>query len=124
MKRSISALSVLLALLLLAGCYSKQVRHLASDAALIQPGVTTLTEVHQYLGEPKGIREISPGVKEYVYSEDTISFMGKMPVLGSWVGPSGYEMIILTVQDEVVKSVVFRNFNEKDRDWVNHYNWE
>ena len=121
MKRSIL---ILLATLLLAGCSPKPVRHLASDAALIQPGQTTLTDVHQYLGEPKGIREISPGVKEYVYSEDTISFWGKMPVLGSMVGPSGYEMIILTVQDEVVKSVVFRNFNEKDREWVKHYNWE
>lgn len=121
MKRSIT---ILLAILLLAGCSSKPVRHLASDAALIQSGKTTLTEVQQYLGEPKGVREISPGVKEYVYSEDTISFWGKMPVLGSMVGPSGYEMIILTVQDEVVKSVVFRNFNEKDREWVKHYNWE
>ena len=121
MKRSIL---ILLATLLLAGCSSKPVRHLASDAALIQPGKTTLTEVHQYLGEPKGIREVSPGLKEYVYSEDTISFWGNMPVLGSMVGPSGYEMIILTVQDEVVKSVVFRNFNEKDREWVKHYNWE
>lgn len=121
MKR---AIPVLLAIMLLAGCSSRPVRHLAADAVLVQPGVTTLTEVHQYLGEPKGVREISPGVKEYVYSEDTISFWGKMPVLGSMVGPSGYEMIILTVQDEVVKSVVFRNFNEKDRDWVKHYNWD
>jgi hypothetical protein len=40
------------------------------------------------------------------------------------VGPSGYEMIILTMQEEVVQDVVFRNFNEKDRDWVKHYTWE
>ena len=121
MKRSIL---ILLTTLLLAGCSSKPVRHLASDAALIQPEKTTLTEVHQYLGEPKAVREISPGVKEYVYSEDTISFWGKMPILGSMVGPSGYEMIILTVQDDVVKNAVFRNFNEKDREWVKHYKWE
>ncbi len=114
---------ILLAMLLTA-CYSKPVRHLASDVALIQPGVTTLTQVHRYLGEPRGVREIAPGVMEYVYSEDTVSFWGKMPVLGSMVGPSGYEMIVLTVQDEVVKSVVFRNFNEKDRDWVKDYTWE
>ena len=123
MKRSIFFLLTML-LVLLGGCHSKPVRHLASDVSLIQPGVTTLTEVHQYLGEPKGIREVSPGVKEYVYSEDTISFWGKMPVLGSMVGPSGYEMIILTIQGEVVQDVVFRNFNEKDRDWVKHYTWE
>lgn len=121
MKRCIP---ILLAVLLLAGCYSKPVRHLASDAALIQSGVTTLTEVYQYLGEPKGVREIAPGVREYVYSEDTVSFWGKMAILGPMVGPSGYEMIILTVQDEVVQSVVFRNFNEKDRDWVKDYTWE
>ena len=56
MKRSTLFLLTTLLLVLLGGCYSKPVRHLASDVALIQPGVTTLTEVHQYLGEPKGIR--------------------------------------------------------------------
>ena len=56
-----------LVLFLLGGCHSKQVRHLASDAALIKPGQTTAKEVQKYLGEPDGRREVRPGSSEYVY---------------------------------------------------------
>ena len=54
MKR---AIPILLLTLCLSSCASSTpVRHLASDAALIQPGQTTLAELHQYLGEPKDLK--------------------------------------------------------------------
>ena len=124
MKRAIPILLLTLTLCLSSCASSTPVRHLASDAALIQPGQTTLAELHQYLGEPKGSREVSPGVKEYVYSEDIVSFWGKMPVVGKMVDPGGYEMLIVTVKDEVVQNAVFRNFSEKNQQWVKDYNWE
>jgi hypothetical protein len=51
-------------LLLLSGCYSKPVRHLASDASLIKAGESTRIDVLQYLGEPNGRRAVGPGIEE------------------------------------------------------------
>ena len=113
-----------LALLLLSGCYSKQVRHLTSDAALIKPGQTSVKDVQKYLGEPNGRREISPGVSEYVYYEDRPGFFGNMPVLGPMAGPGGYEMIVVTIEKDMVSNCEFRNFNESDRKWVEDFTWE
>jgi hypothetical protein len=117
-------LVLFMALFLLSGCYSKQVRHLASDAVLIKPGQSTAKDVQKYLGEPNGRREVSPGVTEYVYYENRPGFLGSMPVLGPMIGPSGYEMIIVTIDKDVVASCEFRNFNESDRKWVEDYTWE
>ena len=113
-----------LALLLLSGCYSKQVRHLASDAALIKPGQSSVKDVQKYLGEPNGRRDISPGVSEYVYYEDRPGFFGNMPVLGPMAGPGGYEMIVVTIEKDLVSNCEFRNFNESDRKWVEDFTWE
>ena len=111
-------------LLLLGGCSSKPVRHLASDASLIKPGQSTRNDVLRYLGEPNGHRTVSPGVEEYVYYEDRKGFLGGTPVIGSWVGNEGYEMIIITLEGDRVTSCEYRVFNEDDRDWVNDFTWE
>lgn len=115
---------LLFVFLFLGGCHSKQVRHLASDASLIKPGQSTLQDVQKYLGEPNGRRDVGPGVNEYVYYEDRPGFFGNMPVLGPMAGPSGYEMIIVTLKNEMVVDCEFRNFNESDRQWVNDYTWD
>ena len=104
--------------LVLAACSSKPVRHLASDAALIQPGVTTAAEVRQYLGEPREVREPAPGLREYVYMEDVETFWGKVPVANRVAPGGGYETLVVTLEGDVVRGVVFRKFNEKDPDWV------
>jgi len=119
-----SALLFILTLLVLSGCASTQVRHLASDAVLIKPGQTTAKEVQKYLGEPNGRREVAPGVTEYVYHEDLPGPFGKLPVVGSMIGPSGYEMIIVTIKNDLVTNSEFRNFNTSDRKWMEDYTWE
>ena len=111
-------------LLLLSGCHSKEVRHLASDASLIKPGVTTLNDVQLYLGEPNGHRTVSPTEVEYVYYEDLPGFMGHTPMVSSWVDAEGYEMIIITLKDNVVTSCEFRTFSEADQGWVDDFTWE
>ena len=123
MKRLGFVLSLIL-LFLLSGCYSKPVRHLASDAALIKPGQSTVNDVQRYLGEPNGHREISPGVVEYVYYENRPGFLGTAPVVGKWVDPVGYEMIIITLEKDLVTNCEFRTFNEADKDWVDDFTWE
>ena len=119
-----SLFMLFLALLMLGGCHGKQVRHLASDAALIKPGQTTVKEVQKYLGEPNGRREVAPGVSEFVYYEDRPGMFGTMPLLGKMTGPSGYEMIVLTVTNDIVTSADFRNYNESDRKWMEDYTWD
>ncbi len=117
-------LITVLASLLLFGCHSKQVRHLASDASLIKPGVSTLSDVQRYLGEPNGKRAISSGVVEYVYYEDIPGFVGHTPVVSDWVPAEGYEMVIVTMQDNIVTNCEFRAFSNDDQDWADDFTWE
>ena len=117
-------LLVFAALFLLGGCHGKQIRHLASDAALIKPGETTLQEVQKYLGEPKGRRQVSPGVVELVSYEDRPGVFGNTPVLGRLTGPSGYEMIIVTLENDRVVDSEFRTFHKNDRKWAEDFTWD
>jgi hypothetical protein len=112
------------ALFLLVGCSGKPVRHLASDAALIKPGQTTRQEVIHYLGEPNGHRTVSPGVEEYVYYEDQEGVFNKLPLVGDWIAPEGYEMILVTLEGDMVTNCEFRAFNEADQDWVDDFTWD
>ncbi|WP_028319274.1 hypothetical protein [Desulfobulbus elongatus] len=122
MRHSLFVLLCILALL--GGCQTTQVRHLASDAALIKPGQTTVKEMQKYLGEPNGRREVSPGVSEYVYYEDRPGMFGDMPVLGSMTGPTGYEMIVVTVGNDVVTNCEFRTYSQSDRKWMEDFTWD
>lgn len=119
-----SLLILPLCLFLFSGCYSKPVRHLASDASLLKPGVSTQKDVLLYLGEPNGQRTVSPGIEEYVYYEEQRGTLGKTPVVGSWIGGDGYEMIVVTITGNVVTDCQFRTFSEADQDWVDDFNWQ
>jgi hypothetical protein len=118
-----SLFMLFISLLLLGGCHTKQVRHLASDAALIKPGQTTVKDVQKYLGEPNSRREVSPGVSEFVYYEDRPGSSATCRC-SARTGPSGYEMIVLTMKAISSPSSDFRNFNESDRKWVEDYTWD
>jgi hypothetical protein len=122
MRQALFVLCILL--FLLGGCHSKQVRHLASDAALIKPGQTTMAEVRKYLGEPNGRRDVSAGVAEMGDYEERPGFLGNMPVLGPLAGTDGYEMIVITLQNDLVTECEFRTFNNNDRKWVEDFTWE
>ncbi|BCO07629.1 hypothetical protein GF1_00050 [Desulfolithobacter dissulfuricans] len=111
-------------LLLLGGCYGKPVRHLASDASLIKPDVSTRSDVLLYLGEPDGHRVVAPGVEEYVYYEDRKGLLGRAPVIGSYLDPEGYEMLVITLKGEKVAGCEFREFDKKDTSWMDDFTWE
>lgn len=122
MHRALLVMCVLL--ILLGGCSSRQVRHLASDASLIRPGTSTVNDVLLYLGEPDGRRTVSPGVQEYVYHEDKKRGFGRAPVIGSWMSADGYEMIIITLTGDLVTGCEFRTFSEADQNWVDDFTWD
>ena len=115
---------MLAVVVLLSGCYTKPVRHLASDAALITAGQSSRQDVLRYLGEPNGHRSLSPGVDEYVYYEDRKDGVGRMPLVGDWIDPDGYEMILVTLDGDLVTSCEFRVFKEDDQAWVDDFTWE
>ena len=111
-------------LLLLGGCYSKPVRHLASDASLIRAGESTRQDVLRYLGEPNGRRTVSPGVEEFVYYEERRNLVQRVPLVGPFMGVEGNEMLLLTLTGDLVTDSVFRVFREDERDWANDFTWD
>jgi hypothetical protein len=111
-------------LLLLGGCYSKPVRHLASDASLIRAGESTRQDVLRYLGEPNGRRMVSPGVEEFVYYEEQRGMIQRTPVIGPFMGTEGNEMLLLTLTGDQVTDSVFRTFRKDERDWATDFTWE
>ncbi|GAB4335409.1 MAG: hypothetical protein Kow0089_05100 [Desulfobulbaceae bacterium] len=113
-----------LLLFLLGGCYSKPVRHLASDASLIRAGESTRAEVLQYLGEPDGRRTVAPGVEELVYYEDKRSLLQRSPVVGPMMGTEGYEILVITLTGDLVTSSEFRTFTKGEMERFEGYTWD
>lgn len=115
---------ILASFFFVAGCSSKPVRHLASDAALIKPGQSTRQDVSRYLGKPDVRRTLSPGIEEYVYHQDRKGAFGRMPVVGGWIDPKSYEMISVTLDGDLVTHCEFLIRKAGDKDWENDFTWE
>lgn len=124
MRRIIIIISTLASLFFIVGCSSKPVRHLASDAALIQAGESTREDVLLYLGQPDGRRTVSPGVEEYVYYQERKGFFGNMPMIGDFIDPDSYETILVTLDGDLVSGCDFSIRKEDDRDWADDFTWE
>lgn len=107
------------AFLLLVGCSSKPVRHLASDAALIEPGKSTRQDVVRYLGQPDRRRSLSPTMEEYVYYNERKGLLAGLPYLGNKLDPTSYEMIQITLDGNMVTDCDFllHKADDKDKDW-------
>jgi hypothetical protein len=67
---------------------------------------------------------VAPGVSEYVYHEDRQGLFGYIPVVGPAIGPDGYEMIVITVSNDIVTQCEFRNFSQSDRKWRDDFTWD
>ena len=111
--------SILAVLLFLFGCSSKPIRHLASDAALVEPGTSTREEVVRYLGQPDRRRSLSSGVEEYVYYNEHKGFFGSLPFVGDMINPDSYEMILVTLDGDTVTDCDFLlHKDDDDKDWA------
>ncbi|HER62517.1 MAG TPA: hypothetical protein ENO11_00875 [Desulfobacteraceae bacterium] len=111
-------------LLFLSGCYTKPVRHLASDASLIKSGESTRQEVLQYLGEPNGRRTVGPGVEELVYYEGKRNLLRRSPVIGAMMDDQGYELLIITLTGDLVTNSEFRIFKKGEMDRFEGFTWD
>ena len=112
---------MLAVLCFIAGCSSKPIRHLASDAALIEPGKSTRRDVVRYLGQPDKRRSLSPGVEEYVYYNERKGFLANLPWVGGLVDPDSYEMILVTLDGDTVTDCDFLLHKEDDKDWATDF---
>jgi hypothetical protein len=116
--------SLFAALLILAGCSSKPVRHLDSDAALVKTGESTREDVIRYLGTPDRHRSLSPTMEEYVYYNERKGFLGGLPLVGKQLDPSSYEMIQITLDGDLVTDCDFLIHKAGDKDWDTDINGE
>jgi hypothetical protein len=109
---------ILATLFFLVGCSSKPIRHLASDAALVEPGKSTRQDVVRYLGQPDRRRSLSPGVEEYVYYNERKGFFGNLLFVGKLIDPDSYEMILVILDGDMVTGCDFLVHKEDDEDWA------
>jgi len=95
------------ALFLLSGCAGQPVRHLASDASLITPGVSTRSDVLTYLGDPDERQEEAGQPQRWIYREEYRSGMQRTVGIGSWFGPGSVSRIIVTFKGEIVSDIQY-----------------
>ena len=120
----ISLLAVMAILLFLPACYNKSIRHLASDASLIEVGSSTRTDVLTYLGEPDLQRRIDDGREEWVYVEEKVSSLQRAPFVGTYFDGRGYDKVFIVLENDVVQSCQFREFEDDEFDWADDFDWQ
>lgn len=111
-------------LLLLSGCFSKPVRHLASDASLIRAGESTRQDVLLYLGEPNSRRSVGPGVEEFIYYEDKRNLLQRTPLVGGLLDAEGYDLLVVTLTGDRVTGSEFRTFTKGEMERFEGPDWE
>lgn len=125
MKTVRCILLLVVTIALLGGCHRTPVRHLASDATLIKAGVSTRDDVYDMLGDPDVQRMVSDSVEEWVYYEEAATSSHRTPIVGTRIEvptmgvlkSKGYNMITLTIENDLVSDVKYNAYEESDDDW-------
>lgn len=115
---------VLIMLFFLPGCYPKTRRHLASDASLIEVGVSTRNDVLTYLGEPDEQRQLGNDRVEWIYAEEIPSDFQWAPIVGGYFDDKGYDKVIIVLEKDIVRSCTFRKFAKDELDWADDFDWQ
>lgn len=97
-----------------AGCAGTPTRHLASDAAMIQTGVTTRLDVRNYFGVPQEERRLADGRDEWIYRENRKSTLRAIPYVGKHVGDEEQQVLVIRFTGNLVAEGVLRSY-ESDR---------
>ncbi len=106
------------------GCYNKTIRHLASDAVLIETGGSLRNDVLTYLGEPDSIRMLEDDKEEWRYVEERPGTLQAVPLIGRYFGGGYYEILTVVLHNDIVQSSRFREFSDDDFDWAERYSPE
>lgn len=117
-------LLVLAAAVLLTGCYNKPVRHLASDAVLVQVGSSDREEVLTYLGEPDEQELLADGTEKWLYREYENSMTKSAPLVGKYFGPKNYGTVTVLFKDGVVVKCVYGAYDHDELDWAEDFDWQ
>ncbi len=110
-------------ILLMTGCYQAPIRHLASDASLIKAG-NSRQDVLLLLGEPDTQQNLADGSEEWIYYEERLSTMQKMPLVGEAFSADGYGLIRIILNDGVVSSCEYSSFRKDELGWEDDYSWQ
>ena len=116
--------ALLIMLFVLPGCYTKSRRHLASDASLIEVGVSTRNDVLTYLGEPDIQRPLGDDRVEWVYVEEIPSGLQWAPIVGEYFEGKGYDKVFVVLEQDIVRSCTFRKFADDELDWADDFDWQ
>ncbi len=119
-----TSICLLFFLVSVTGCYSKPVRHLASDAILIEPGISSTSDVLTYLGEPDGLRMLENGGEEWFYIEKIQSDFQRTLLVGSFFDDREVDSVSVILFDDIVQSCVFKRLTKDEFDWVDDYSWQ
>ncbi len=114
----------LLALSTLGGCYTKPVRHLGSDIALLQVGKSTSEDVIVFLGEPDEQQEIDGAVQKWLYKDKNVSLLQKTPLIGNKLGSPEYNQVVVTFQNGIVSACDYSYSDEDDMGWAKDFSWQ
>lgn len=117
-------LTLFCATLFISGCSNTPVRHLVSDACMVSVGHTTRQEVLKLMGDPDAKRMINSATEEWVYYEEERSALQDTPLVGDMFDPEGYQMLLLTLSGDVVKTCRYSGFEADEFKWKDDYSWQ
>jgi len=103
-----------LAAMVLASCASYEVRHLASDACLIEPGQMDRQQVLGLLGPPDQKVTLDNGAEQWRYYQSQKSLLRRTPYVGGKLGEENYDVLTITFQAESVAECVYRHLNQSE----------
>lgn len=119
-----SILVALIMLFFLSACYTKTIRHLASDASLIEVGKSTRADVLTYLGEPDEQVRMDDKREQWIYTEEKVSVYQRAPLVGTYFDGRGYDKVFIVLEDDLVISCQFREFEDDELDWSDDFDWQ
>lgn len=116
-----NAVAIGLIFFLIAACAttSTPIRHLSSDVCLVMPEKTTREEVVSFLGEPDRKMTTAENLELWLYLKVNKSFSKKMPLIGDKLGSQDYETVTVTFDGDLVKTCLYRQFDEAEFDRFN-----
>lgn len=109
---------------LLSGCYTKPVRHLASDVVLIKVGESDREEVLTYLGEPDEQEVLAAGVEKWIYKEEEHSALKKAPMVGRYFGAPDYGTVTIVFKGDIVVECLYGEYDHEELDWADDFEWQ